>query len=252
MRYPLLFVGLVMMLVALPALAQDAPPAQATPGAAETAQALATAAAEERTQRQDTLRATAQALIEQDAPSDDEIEATTAELLAALPVPVQSLDDEQTAAVLGTLAERGSVAVDEEALTVVYAVQEQTVNVALTSLLDEGGYAPSAVGVDFIPEGVIITLEDAAISAEQTGRVVVFAEFDSDGGRVGVTVIFASLDDAPLSPEAVEGLDDVLRRALAESLVLLADAPVNYTVTDAITTDESLVINLSVPFAVAG
>ncbi len=253
MRYALLMIGGLILFAALPALAQQttpaSPPLQTTPGAPATAQALATTAAQERAQRRDAIQATAQAFV---PPAEQEIDPTVQTLVEQLPAPVQALDEEQTASVLTTLAERGSVSVSNNALDVIYAVQEDTVNSTLTALLDENGYEPSAVGVDFITEGVIVTLEDATLSAEQTGRVVVFAEFDSDGGRVGQTVIFASINDQPLPAESIERLDDVLRRSLAESLVLLPDVAINYAVTDAFTTDESLVINLSVPFAAAG
>jgi len=254
MRFSLLTVAAaVLMLSAFVASAQDGtPPAPAAPGAAETAQVAATQAAQLRTSQREAVRATAQAFATQGAPPPEQAAATAQAIQPQLPAPIGELTAEQTETLLTTLTGRGSVSIGEASLDVVYAVEEEAVSQTLTTALFDAGYEPSAVAADFINEGIIVTLENATISEGEVGRVVIFAELDTDGGRVAVNLIFASLDDNPLPPETLERLDVVLRQALSDSLVLLTDAVVNYAVTNVVTTDNDLVVGLSIPFAAAG
>lgn len=193
---------------------------------------------------------TVQAIQTNAARSVEEIQATVQAVQTEIPATVQGLVAEQIAVLVEEIAALGDVVIDREAqaLTVTLALEESTVNEVLSLALTEAGFSQSAASVDFIEQGVFITLEDVSIPDTQlSGQVQVFATVGAVDGRVTLNVVSITLNGQPLPAAAQANLNAILQASLQPALI-----PVQYTVISLFTTDSTLVMTVLVPFAVAG
>jgi hypothetical protein len=208
-------------------------------------QGTVTAAVEQYQLAVQDIQGTAQAFATNAAITGDQARATVQALMTEIPAQVQELLPAELEQMLNEALVYGSVDVDLNAgtLTMTYDLPESALNAALDTAFAAQGYDPTAAAADFIPEGVFITLESAALDAEFDGRVTALAEIAVVNGRVTVSVVYATLNDRPLPQQYVDELNAVIQQAFNEARALWLDAyAVNYTVTTAFTTDTSLII----------
>lgn len=228
----------------------------------ENLQATATVGAEVRQDNRENLQATAtqlaitrQAQVIQYqtrvASGQANIQATAEVLRTQIPATIQSLTVEQVETYIQSIAESADVTIDlqNQSLTAVYTLEEALLNETIKATLVTAGYNPSAVGVDFVVDGMFTTLEGATANG-QTGRMVIFSTLSAVDGRVLVDVVYATLNDIPLPEEVIADLEAQFDGTLSQQIqaLIYEELGVSYSVTDLFTTDTAAVFTMVIPF----
>lgn len=197
---------------------------------------------------QTNIPATAAAVSTILAQSLDEIQATVTAVYEQIPEIIQELVGEELEEWLNYVTEHGSVEVDTDARTVriTYDLTETLVNNVLDAALVGAGYNPTAANTDFIPEGALVTVEGATITEDISGRLTMLYNFEAVDGRAQVTLVYATVNDAPLPDSVVAQLQDDFVGVVTSAIT--ADIAYEYSVDALYTTDTSLVAVVTVPF----
>lgn len=203
--------------------------------------------------RANAILSTVQAVSTTAALDNDDRLATAAAVQAQLPERLQALTRDELETFLDGLSENGSLTVDQttQTIAVTYNIQEPAANAALDAALQTAGYEASAASVDFIAEGALVTIEDAQITESIGGRVLVLIAISAADGRLVVSPVFVTVNDEPVPQDVTNRIAETIAQSIDDALNT-TDVPINYTVTDAFTTDGNLVISLVIPFNIAG
>lgn len=204
--------------------------------------------------RANAIRETAAAMTTNELRSNEDIQATAQALREQLPETLQNLTGDEVETLIDQITENGAIVVDEDAQTVsvTYAISETAANEALDAALVTADYSASAASVDFIAEGALVTIEDITITENLSGRLIALVSISAVDGRLTITLVYATINDIPLSESAVAEISAVIASSMDQALSLYADVIYNFTVTDAFTTDSDMVITLLIPFNIAG
>ncbi len=146
---------------------------------------------------------------------------------------------------LNDLFANADISVDPEngTVSVTTALSESTTNAAVDQALVAAGYSASAVAVDYIAEGIVVTVEDITLDNGMSGRLVIFASVAAVNGQIDVTVISATINDMPVPDIIIAELNATFGEAYESILSGSANVPVDTTVTAAYTTDTDLIIS---------
>ena len=185
------------------------------------------------------------------ANAQENIRATADALRTQIPATIQSLTVEQVEMYIQSIAEHADVSIDlqNQSLTAVYTLEEALLNETIKATLVTAGYNPSAVGVDFVVDGMFTTLEGATANG-QTGRMVIFSTLSAVDGRVLVDVVYATLNDVPLPESVIADLEAQFDGTLSQQIqaLIYEELGVSYSVTDLFTTDTAAVFTMVIPF----
>lgn len=146
---------------------------------------------------------------------------------------------------LNDLFANADISVDPEngTVSVTTALSESTTNAAVDQALVAAGYSASAVAVDYIAEGIVVTVEGVTLDNGMSGRLVIFASVAAVNGQIDVTVISATINDMPVPDNIIAELNATFGEAYESILSGSANVPVDTTVTAAYTTDTDLIIS---------
>ncbi|MFZ4828019.1 MAG: hypothetical protein ACOYLB_11750 [Phototrophicaceae bacterium] len=188
------------------------------------------------------------------AVGQEALRATADAVRTQIPATIQSLTVEQMEAYIQSIAEHAEVSIDlqNQSLTAVYTLEEALLNEQIMLALSTSGYNPSAVGVDFVVDGMFTTLEGATANG-QVGRMLIFSTLSAVDGRVLVDVVYATLNDVPLPEEVVADLEAQFDGTLSQQIqaLIYEELGVSYSVTDLFTTDTAAVFTMLIPFTTA-
>jgi hypothetical protein len=200
--------------------------------------------------RQVSIQMTAQAAATSASIGIEQVEATVQALTVQLPEQVQDLTLAELEDLLTYIGANGSLSVDMETQTVnaVYSLPEATVNAYLDAAMIEAGVDPSALSVNFIPEGAFITMEEVTLDNGLSGRLTILLGFEVVDGRVVTVILYAALNDTPLPENVLTALNAELQNVVDSALT--SEYAYTYTVESVYTDDTSLTVSAIIPFAI--
>jgi hypothetical protein len=182
------------------------------PGAAETAQAVLDSAANSDA-NPDAVVATAQAFATQSAVNMVAVEATVSAIMAAAPLDwYADYDLAELQQIFTSWLATGSVSLvhqgDSLSATVTYT--ETGLNAVLDAALMMGVYPVSDVNVNLVPGGALVDLYGFTIQSGQTGMVSLYLTLTAVGGRVEIELESASFNGRTLPVERLDSVEVVL------------------------------------------